>query len=120
MTVQVRRTHLLDALDNADVDSDQVRWDYSGRGMYGRTCFGFVGSIRQLTAFAYCLGYASGELHGSDDPRNWDEADELETVYTDLLADVTTDNMGYDTIFYFPSVEVVDDVVTHSEEGKVT
>jgi hypothetical protein len=97
-----KRNTLADLLGEAGVDEDQVRWDYSGRGMYGRTCFGFTGNQRNLVAFALGLGYESRAQE--DDP-----SEEVEFTQGDaisFLAAVRTDSMGLDTIFYFPGVEV--------------
>jgi len=108
MTTHVKRSYLEDALAEADVDPERARWDYSGRGMYGRTCFGFVGNFGDLARFCYELGHEVGELSGSDDPSSWDEANELSNVNAAFLGSVRVDDMGLDLIFYFPDVEVVD------------
>ena len=72
----------------------QIREDYSGRGMFGRTCFGLVysGTAGQLCA---CF------LRAMDDDGTG-TAQEL----ADLLDDMRTDSMGYDTIYYFPGWEL--------------
>lgn len=73
---------------------------YSGRFMYGRTCFGIVGSISEYTEFMLAIERS-------------DEGFE----YTNKMAEVvTTDSMGRDMIFYFPGVSILaeDDEI---EEG---
>lgn len=87
-------TALAEAIaDRLEVD---VRTDYSGRGMYGRTCFGFVGGPRDLVKFL---------LELSDLLDEFDEVDgDLEAWY-----DMSQDNMGYDTIYYWPLIHVVDE-----------
>ena len=81
-----------------------VRPDYSGRGMYGHTCFGIVGSARDLARFLI-------ELSDIIDGLNSYEGDEHgQFVDTDMEPwyDVHQDSMGWDTIYYWPSIRVVD------------
>lgn len=74
-----------------NLDSD-IRLNYSGRSMYGRTCFGIIGSMSVFAEFLLAV-----------------ERSDCGDEYANPLADrVTTDSMGYDTIFYFPGVVVVD------------
>jgi hypothetical protein len=84
-------------LDIGDPEEVQVRHDYSGRGMYGRTCLGFT-TPNPLT-FMVRLGYALATLGGE-----W-----TEEVTEDLLENVCQDNMGRDYIVYFPGIQVVAD-----------
>ena len=61
-----------------------VREDYSGRAMYGRKCFGIVGSQWSL---AEVVGWARERLAGIDIPQP------------------KTDSMGLDDIWYWPELE---------------
>ena len=71
-------------LENVCADYDaEIYQDYSGRGMYGETCFGFYGRLDMsdandiiTTAFEY-------------DAFN-------------MLKAVCVDDLGRDTIYYFP------------------
>lgn len=74
-----------DVLQAADFESEAIYTNYSGRYMYGATCFGFVGGVQDYTRFVGTL------LHLID-------ADEWQT----LVDALTTDNMGLDMIYYFP------------------
>jgi hypothetical protein len=56
----------------------RVYRDYSGRGMFGRTCIGVVGSMEELD----CL---LGEVRGSG-------------------KGLRKDNMGLDYIYYWPAL----------------
>lgn len=76
----------------AEIDTDDIRWDYSGRFMYGETAFGVVGSVSTFAEF----------LLGLTGVR-----DELQEEVWDLAARVRIDNYGLSSIFYFPGVEVV-------------
>src|SRR5687768_3238989 len=75
-----------------DYDPDvDFRPNYSGRGMYGRTCLGIVHDDRNtVAAFLYIL------------------ADELGKDFLDLLSEVggAQDGMGLSTITYFSGITV--------------
>lgn len=78
---------------------DDVRAHYSGRGMYGDTCLGYVGSEPHLFIFDLARLLAERDLDGpiyADDVRR-----EIES-----LSFPGTDGMGYDTIYYWRSIEV--------------
>jgi hypothetical protein len=67
--------------------------DYSGRGMYGRTCIALVGNTGDLLRF-------TAELAQIGDDTDTEAADTLQ-----IMADtVRTDSLGYDTVFYFPGI----------------
>lgn len=66
---------------------------YSGRGMFGDTCFGLVGSRNDVIRFFMELVKAGKE-----------------ELADDLLNAMSTDNMGFDTIFYFPRFQLEGDV----------
>lgn len=74
--------------DPADYDSI-IRPAYSGRGMYGETCFGIVGSDHDLLRFAISLTTEDNQAHF------W-------------LPEVRSDQMGLNRIYYWPSVTLVD------------
>lgn len=66
-----------------------VRYDYSGRCMYGRTCFGVVvPSISDLFQFYYQLGYAMAEVE----------------EFASLPESYSQDSMGRDTIVYWSCI----------------
>jgi len=94
--VEIEKSLLLGVAADADIEPENLRWDYSGRGMYGRECFGIVGRMSDYTRFIVAL-------------TQWEDGSELAGDYAWELADrVSTDNMAYDTIFYFPGVKVLD------------
>lgn len=74
-----------------DLDDEAVYARYSGRGMYGSTCFGLVLDVQDLL-----VGVALAQVFGPDDA--WD-----------IARKARTDNMGYSTIVYFPGVELEPD-----------
>lgn len=98
----VQRETLRETCDEVGVAD--VRFDYSGRGMFGRTCFGFVGSVRDLAAFFYALGKETDEE--SDDGLG------------ELMAnDLRVDDMGRESIFYFPGLELSDPAPSPDQEA---
>lgn len=90
-----------DILDQAHGFSVDVRDDYSGRGMYGKTCVGFV--TDSPIKFAMTL---ASVLTGWE--RDYDESGEDYDfpVWYDLT--VATDNMARDAIVYFPNLQIED------------
>jgi len=87
---------------------------YSGRGMYNKECLGitFSGSVGSL--FSAALNSLE-EYSNKHDPNKVflhltkDDAKKLASAFSHML----TDNMGMDSIAYFPSVEYVGE-----EEGE--
>lgn len=84
---------IVEAAESANIDPDNIRGDYSGRGMYGSTCFGVI--VANMSEFLRFMLEIERTDCGFD--------------YTNYLADwVNQDSMGYDTIYYFPGVKLVD------------
>lgn len=92
--MEIPRTLVMKAAEIADLGDDSIQENYRGRGMYGASCFGIVGSMRDLTRFMVALTCL--EMQETD-----------ETSCAENLADnVATDSMGYSTIFYFPGIKL--------------
>jgi hypothetical protein len=90
------RADLIEIAAIADLDQDSdIHWFYSGRGMYGQTCVGVVGTA-QAMRFVVALG-------------DW-RATEFDYYHTEAVReftdDVRTDSMGRNTIYYFPGLTV--------------
>ena len=79
-------------------DEDDIREDYSGRGMYGRTCLAYTGEDMILFTFRLAAELAK---EGEDDA-------DLFTVEELLImiGDPTVDQMGRGLIYYWPNVQV--------------
>lgn len=96
-TVELTRSQLDDALEIAQIfpeeDEDVVRENYSGRGMYGRTCVGIVVGCTQL-AFKFFAALAMEDVAGPD-------------VAFQLAEQAQTDSMGRDMIVYFPRLTLI-------------
>ena len=87
LTTQQAET-ILEILQGSD-PAAELRTDYSGRSMFGKTCLGFVVSNPSIVGTAVALGLADTEL----DPML-------------LMATSRRDDMGRDHIVYFPGTTV--------------
>jgi hypothetical protein len=93
--VEIPEYILRDALCEAGVDMDTfangLEW-YSGRGIYGRECFGFTWNLITFGAFLISMAV---RYNIDDSASAW------------YLADaVCTDAMGTETVYYWPNLEV--------------
>lgn len=80
---------VLMALEDAGLDAESNLYqDYSGRSMYGSSCFGITGTVNDAAKFLVALGeYDRG-------------------LAFDLSCSMRMDSMGRDTIIYFPGYTV--------------
>lgn len=92
--MQVPKAAVLEAVFQAGLDEDAVRWDYGGRYMYGKTCFGVIGGINDFAVFLVELA--------TQDVEGYDWANEF-------AQRVRMDNMANEYIFYFPHVELTEE-----------
>lgn|SRR5262245_55842800 len=93
------RQPVLDALYEAGLEEDALREDYSGRAMYGATCFGVVCELNEMLQFVVALS------------RNTPDHDEMDAVVYDLVRSTRSDGMGLSSIWYWPGWAV------EAEEG---
>lgn len=77
--------------ESDDFDQDTIWWDYSGRAMYGKTCFAIVGEWRDLGAFMLTV------VPHLD----------YEVVPVSAWMDVRQDNMGLQSVFYWAKIKAV-------------
>lgn len=92
--MEITKSDLLNVLWDSDIDMEEgPRWGYSGRGMYGKTCFGFVGSMENYGAFLVTMALT---LEAGED------------FAREFASRVATDSMGFETIFYFPGIRVLE------------
>lgn len=87
---------LIDAFYDADLDTADLRLDYSGRGMFGRRCVGYTGDNPIRAAFELATVIAA---EGDGEPTIDDVRGALENLGTPC-----SDAMGLGTIWYWPSV----------------
>lgn len=88
----------------------ELRDDYSGRGMYGDSCWGVVGETDELQNFEAELAKAATlEEVGSTNDQN---AEDVLETFMDKLAELRKyrreDSMGMSRIYYYPQIELVD------------
>lgn len=69
-----------------------VRTNYSGRGMYGNTCVGFVVRPPDVAAVGAAIALAFGDDLGPT---------------CQMLAQACQDSMAFDVIIYFPGVTLM-------------
>lgn len=97
MTTKTTRTitsrDFTDMLEAVGLNEYEIREDYSGRGMYGSTCFGVTvepSNVRYVyAALGYGMGYAEADCENLDP---WES----------LLRRASQDSMGRDAVVYFP------------------
>jgi len=73
-------------LEDAAYGAGMEFQSYSGRGMYGTTCIGVTGDIAQLIRMVLLVAEVAPDL-------------------AQKLAEVSTDNMGLDYIYYWTSIQ---------------
>ena len=89
---------ILDAFYDLDgsLGDDPIKRDYSGRGMYGKVCFGFrLESDTSLLLLGVALSKALGE--------------DNEEVAIALARVAQTDTLGLGGVVYFPGWTIVND-----------
>lgn len=86
---------LQEAIMEAAIQSGEVgfRNDYSGRGMFGRSCVGITGSIGN------CMAVVGAVIKTA-------LRDDLDAT-VDAMLDFSQDSMGYDVIMYWPALEPI-------------
>jgi hypothetical protein len=95
--------HLIKTCAEHDVE---IRFDYSGRGMYGEKCIGFVGShdYIQSAINSACLDTVKEE-YLRDEFHPMVIFDRMGS-YLEMFEDSKEDSMGkYDIIVYYPELE---------------
>lgn len=95
---------LIRAVAESDTDSEVSAQRYSGRGMYGRSCLGFVTKSQfsgPLDVAAIFTEYVRGYLR---DSKNSVEACDMLDNLTDLFANARQDSMGLGMVIYFPEI----------------
>ena len=83
--------------------AEDVHQTYSGRGMYGDTCYGFSGDVARI------IGDVLQDIADMPD---------LIRQFGEMLSISRRDSMGFRTILYFPSWSIAQncEVKTKSEE----
>lgn len=86
------------AIESFLSEYEEIRSDYSGRGMYGKTCFGIVTDNLPRTLMEIAAGIV-----------DYSDADSGEGVdlVLDLAGVVCVDSMGLSSIVYFPGFDLI-------------
>ena len=84
-----------------EAESEQaIRFNYSGRAMYGDTCFGVVTDLSEALLVLKLARVFSGM-------NNWPGRDqEMIDIAFELAENIKADSMGRSTIYYWPSLKV--------------
>lgn len=86
--------------DFCEENEIELRENYSGRSMYGKTCIGFV-TNENLFSLGFKLHQFLSEM--SDPEIYQEELCDLEEVFD---CGVNADSIGLSSIVYFPSISV--------------
>lgn len=105
MELNLSASTLKTALDDAGLDTSALRTDYSGRGMYGRSCLALTGSLRDYSMF---LAYLAMALFG--------EGEDPDDIMFQLADTVCQDSMGLDRVYYWPDANSGDWDDTYGED----
>lgn len=79
--------------------AEDVHLTYSGRGMYGETCYGFSGDVARI------IGDLLQDIADMPD---------LIRQFGEMLSVSRRDNMGLGTVLYFPSWSITRDCETEN------
>lgn len=91
--------------DRFEEEGLQVRDNYSGRFMFGETCFGVV--VDNIATAVSDVSEALREIIIAERRDDLDLAKEAADMLEDgKLSECRTDNMGLDYIIYFPHITV--------------
>ena len=107
------RRYMLTSAEFSDLadEHDEIRSDYSGRGMWGDECIAYTGPEPMLFAFDMARVIA-GQQPGSDET----SVEDVRQVLVDLDGPVT-DQLGRGTVWYWPQVTVEVDLALIQGEG---
>jgi len=84
-------------------DEDDIRTDYSGRGMWGDECLAYTGDDVFSFAARLAVLIDTGDVDGCDA----DGIDVLAAI--DALPRPRIDDMGTGIVYYWPSIRVSDE-----------
>lgn len=83
------------------LDDGDLRSDYSGRSMYGRTCVGFTTDESPARFQQELAKILAPDYFGEEEP----DADSIDEMM-DEIGSPNSDSMGRSTIYYYPSISV--------------
>lgn len=93
-----------EAVQEASLDPEtNLRWDYSGRHMYGRDCLALTGSLDDLVRFVATLTQTVDEASRQDGLYHG-VVGELLALHDAVQRDTRQDQLGLGQVFYWPHV----------------
>lgn len=111
MTIEITQAQLAELAERLDIvegDDDSLRSDYSGRGMYGRTCLGYVGDDPAGATLELARIVAYQEDPDMDESEyTFDQVMDVLRMAMDELGQPSRDSMGLSTIYYWTRVQVI-------------
>lgn len=125
-TITIPRRLIEDALSEAGIWEFSIRDKYSGRFMYGKTCFGvvfdgylkdrFIAALRNVISgdeLCECAENCEDCVDDCDCGCSCEESEaegseEARKLAENVISRRATDNMGLQTIVYFPGVTLED------------
>lgn len=94
-------------------DLVSYRTDYSGRGMYGRSCVGIAGQGSDLReVIAYSIKQMTATIAATAKSGDDDALADVENDFDnclDTLLDYCSDDLGQGKIFYWPELAALPD-----------
>jgi hypothetical protein len=104
--MEITKAKFMEAVSHTEENHDDIRLreGYSGRGMYGETCYGVVGDETALAEFETALALLT-VMDDLDDEVNGYTALNALTDVQDMRRE---DSMGLDRIYYYPSLTVTE------------
>jgi hypothetical protein len=102
MALKIKASKIRDEMVEADIDIDALRTTYSGRYMYGANCLGIVGGPETLMKFVT-------DVIPRVDP-GWQPDSDAFMHASQEWYELRWDNMAMDLIFYWPGIEIDDDL----------
>lgn len=102
-----RNSELVDIITTAAEDNNfTCSFDYSGRCMYGKTCFGIVGSLSNIGGFFIDL--TTNILAIQEDNEDDSNMNELCGDLLNAFSSLSMDSMGLDSIIYFTRLKITE------------
>ncbi len=98
---QDEANNIAEAVTAASWNDCDVLLNYSGRGMYGAACVGFV--TDRATDITAAIVDVFQQMDEDADEDSVLDKNEL----SDIIRDARTDDMGLKTVVYFPNMTVV-------------
>jgi hypothetical protein len=104
--IALKRSQIEQAMELAGIDLEQLRTDYSGRGMYGETCMAIT--MDSLSDLAQFLVELTGMLVADTIGDEYPDVDEVIDPARELTHKLHTDSMGRSLVAYWPTATLED------------